>query len=118
MIFSALLIGCLLSAAIYGFQISSKGNHIIGVVIIFLALGGVFFVVRPEYSTLVANYLGIGRGTDLLLYLLFIMSIILIFLVHIKFRQHDILIASLARSIALSRPSSKPMIDDGKEESI
>jgi small membrane protein len=118
MIVSALLVGCLLVAAIYGFQILSRGNHIIGVVIISLALGGVFFVVKPEYSTLVANYLGIGRGTDLLLYLFFVMSIILIFLVHIKFRQHDILIASLARSIALSRPSSMPIIDNKKEDPI
>jgi small membrane protein len=118
MIISLLLVGCLLVAAVYGFLISGRGNRVFGGMIIFLALAGIFLVVKPEYSTLAANYLGIGRGTDLLLYLFFMMSIILIFLVHIKFRRHDILITNLARSIALSKPSYKPINDDINKETL
>ncbi len=31
---------------------------------------GAFFVIVPDFSSRIASYLGVGRGTDLLLYLL------------------------------------------------
>jgi small membrane protein len=118
MIISAILILFLAGAAIYGIKISGAGNYIIGATVILMALTGILLVARPRYSTIIANYLGVGRGADLLLYLFFMISVVFIFLVHIKFRQHDLLITSLARSIALSNAvSKKPGADIERDES-
>jgi hypothetical protein len=58
----------------------------------------VFF---PEQTFVFANLLGVGRGTDLLLYICFIIGIILMLLIHVKFQQQSIIITNLARAIAL-----------------
>lgn len=118
MIISIFLVICLLGVAIYGVKISARGNTVIGMTVILLTLSGVFLVAKPEYSTIIANQLGVGRGADLLLYLLFILMIALILLAHGKFRQHDILITNLARSIALANPKTKGFRENAVKEEI
>ena len=66
-----------------------------------------FFVIYPEESGVVANFLGVGRGADLLLYLCFMAGILLILLVHLKFRIQTIIITDLARAIALQNDLNK-----------
>lgn len=39
------------------------------VVIFLLAISGLVMVVRPEWANQIANFLGVGRGADLLTYL-------------------------------------------------
>ena len=51
------------------------GSHLLGarlvsrLVMLTLVCMGMFLVAVPEATTIVARYLGVGRGTDLLLYL-------------------------------------------------
>lgn len=103
---SVLLIMCLLGVSSYGMRTFIKGSYFIGGAVTVLALVGVVFVVHPEYSTMIANYAGIGRGADLLLYLFFMLSVVLILLIHAKFERQNVLITDLARSIALNTVKS------------
>ncbi|WP_133150138.1 DUF2304 family protein, partial [Vibrio splendidus] len=34
-----------------------------------LSIISIYFVLFPESTTIIANYLGVGRGTDLILYI-------------------------------------------------
>lgn len=63
-----------------------------------LSMLGVVFVLYPDLATTIANVVGIGRGTDLLLYCFTIILLILILLIHVKFARYDIIITELARS--------------------
>ena len=44
------------------------------IALLFVFLLGILAVVFPQYTTVVANRLGVGRGADLLLYLLVVIS--------------------------------------------
>ena len=69
------------------------------------ALMGIVAVLWPQLTTTVANVVGVGRGTDLVLYL-FVMVFAYSALVtaqRIHRLQHDITV--LTRALALSRPT-------------
>jgi small membrane protein len=100
MIISVMLIAVLASQCIYSIKIMTRGN-LVGLPLLVLSLAAIFFVIYPEESGLIANLLGVGRGADLLLYLCFMAGILLILLVHLKFRVQSIMITELARSVAL-----------------
>lgn len=101
MIIAALLIGTLAFIAAYSAFILHRGN-MIGLLLIIMSIAGIFFVIFPNETNIFANALGVGRGADLLLYICFMAGVLLIFLVHIKFRQQSILITELARAVAIN----------------
>ena len=71
---------------------------------IILALAAGFFaVVFPAYTTVIASYLGIGRGADLLLYAFVILA--LFYVVHQYRRQlwQEKVITDLARALTLAQ---------------
>lgn len=61
----------------------------------------VYAVIRPDDLTWVANQVGVGRGADLLLYLLAIAFIFLAFNTYLRFRGIDQRFTDLARAIAI-----------------
>ena len=48
--------------------------------------------------------LGVGRGADLLLYLLFMLVVSLVLMAHARFRRQDVALTELARAVALAFP--------------
>ena len=53
---------------------------------------GLYLVWTPEQSTAVAEFIGIGRGADLILYLWVCISLNMLLSLHLKLRiQHEIL---------------------------
>lgn len=46
-------------------------NRILGLLTLSVSALGIYLVIFPDFSTKLANLLGVGRGTDLLLYSLF-----------------------------------------------
>jgi len=71
---------------------------------------GIYCVWNPSSTTEVAHALGVGRGTDLLIYLWVVVSTALVLLLYIQLRRQMILITNLARHIAIQearRPSTK-----------
>ena len=60
----------------------------------------------PSYSTWLAEFVGIGRGVDLILYTWVGISLIVILNLHLKLRTQLELITILARKIALAEPAA------------
>nr|WP_120490924.1 DUF2304 domain-containing protein [Corynebacterium lactis] len=58
-------------------------------------------IVRPDDLTVIANYVGVSRGTDLLLYLLVLAFTFTTVSSYIRFREQELRYARLARAVAL-----------------
>jgi len=59
------------------------------------------FIIKPDWAQIIANYLGVGKATDLLLFMSFIIGIFISLTIHIKIKKMHQLITKLARHIAL-----------------
>src|SRR4051794_11652771 len=69
--------------------------------LIVFALLNVFAVLRPDDVTVVAHWLGVGRGTDLLLYLLVLAFLLGMLNFYLRFQGVDRRLTDLARSLAV-----------------
>ena len=58
--------------------------------------------INPDLSTAIANYLGVGRGADLLFYLSHLVLFFIAFMYYLKFKDMEIRFAQLVRHIAIS----------------
>jgi len=70
---------------------------------IVIALMGLYFVWQPSQANALAEVIGIGRGADLVLYLWTLISLLIVFNLHLKLRAQMELITGLAREVALLR---------------
>lgn len=68
-----LLVSVLLCCVFYGAYNSNRSRSI-GYGVILFGLAGIYFVFDPEKTTLLANYLGVGRGADLIVYCWIVIS--------------------------------------------
>jgi hypothetical protein len=75
------------------------------VVLLGLAAGGVVLALQPDLATDVANAVGIGRGTDLLVYVFILFSLFHIVHIGSRLRRMERQITQLARVTALERSS-------------
>lgn len=113
---SILMVIALLCVAFYAYRVMAQGN-MMALLLLLISLAAIFFVFFPEETIVIANMLGVGRGTDLLLYFCFIAGNILILLIHVKFRHQSIMITELARALALSQPK-RPANDSARDSAI
>ena len=67
----------------------------------------VFFVLVPETTVFVAQKLGVGRGTDLILYIFVLLFSFLALLFYSKLHRLEKIQTELARAIAI-RDAKKP----------
>ncbi|HAQ66723.1 MAG TPA: DUF2304 domain-containing protein [Phycisphaerales bacterium] len=101
--FQIVLLSFALVGAVTGIALVAK--NIIGratgaVILVLIALGAMFTVV-PNWTTAIAHALGIGRGADLLLYLLVIGSSTGFLVLYVKLRAVRREVTLLVRKIAL-----------------
>jgi len=61
----------------------------------------VYAILRPEDVTRVAHVLGVGRGTDLLLYLLIVTFVFAVINFYLRTKETERKITDLARAVAL-----------------
>lgn len=81
--------------------------------LVFIAVS-LWAVLRPDDLTVVARWMGVTRGTDLLLYVLVIGFLFTTLSTYIRFREQELRYARLARAIALQnavRPEEDPSDD-------
>ncbi len=71
------------------------------IMLIFLALAMVVAVLFPEITNQIANFMGVGRGADLLLYTLTLGFIIYVLNSYIKRQDDQDKLFRLARKVAL-----------------
>ena len=71
--------------------------------IMIAAVFGIYLVWVPEQATVIAQHVGIGRGTDLVLYIWILISFFSLVVVYLKMNNQFEAITSLARELALTR---------------
>jgi hypothetical protein len=67
-----------------------------------LAVSAVVTIARPEFLTAIAHVVGVGRGTDLLLYGFVMGFVFFAIATYLKFKDYEQRIAKLARHIAIA----------------
>jgi len=77
-----------------------KNNLILRFSFVLLFFTGILFVSFPSYLTLIANFFGIGRGTDLLVYIIVITFYFGFIKLYSKERKTDIKMTRIIRQIA------------------
>jgi small membrane protein len=88
--------------------IEYRRSPVVAVLSSVVALAGLYFVWVPSHSTQLAEFVGIGRGVDLVLYTWVGISLIVILNLHLKLRTQLESITVLARTIALANPVAVP----------
>lgn len=96
LILSALLGGLML----YAIKAAHKSPFVGGMAVA-VALVGLYVVWVPSHASIVAEWVGIGRGADLILYVWAAVSLIVMLNLHLKLRSQMELITALARNVAL-----------------
>ncbi|WP_425279305.1 DUF2304 domain-containing protein, partial [Corynebacterium bovis] len=90
----------------------AKAGVKIGFVVFVVA--SLWAVLRPDDLTVIAQWLGVTRGTDLLLYVLVIAFLFTTLSTYIRFREQELRYARLARAVALT--NAVPPADDAPAE--
>jgi len=72
------------------------------ILLLFFAVGAIIFILFPNLLNKIANFVGVGRGADLLLYVLTITFIYVQISNYIKSKEENIKIVKLTRKIAIS----------------
>ncbi|GAB7067923.1 DUF2304 domain-containing protein [Mycobacterium hodleri] len=68
---------------------------------VLFVLAGVYAIVRPDDTTVVANWLGVARGADLLEYALIVAFLFTTISTYLRFKDLELRYAQLARAVAL-----------------
>ncbi|HTL10422.1 MAG TPA: DUF2304 domain-containing protein [Chitinophagaceae bacterium] len=63
----------------------------------------VLFVLKPSISTRIANLLGVGRGTDLVLYLGIVIMAFVLLLMYSKIKKLEEMVTGLLRQQSLKK---------------
>jgi hypothetical protein len=98
---SVLLTGTLLYA-----WVEYRRSPVVASVSVLAACAGLYFVWFPAHATLLAEAVGVGRGVDLIIYVWVVISLLIVFNLHLKLRAQMELITRLAREIAILRVAS------------
>ncbi|KAA1380676.1 DUF2304 domain-containing protein [Aeromicrobium fastidiosum] len=86
---------------------TSRGGAYVKIGMVLFMGFAVYAVLRPEDVTWIATRLGVGRGTDLILYLLVVGFGFFSISTYLRFREVELRYARLARAIALSEASGQ-----------
>lgn len=68
---------------------------------VLFVVAAVYAIVRPDDTTVVANWLGVDRGADLLEYALIIAFLFTTMSTYLRFKDLELKYARLARAVAL-----------------
>lgn len=101
-----LLLAATLMLAFYFLTNRRKARAKAGVKLGFVLfiIAAVWAVLRPDDLTVLANWVGVDRGTDMLLYVLVVAFLFTTMSTWIRFREQELRYARLARAVALQNP--------------
>jgi len=68
---------------------------------VLFVFAAVYAIVRPDDTTVVANWLGVDRGSDLLEYALIVAFLFTTLSTYMRFKDLELRYAQLARAVAL-----------------
>jgi small membrane protein len=98
-----LLIGSIIALLLYLLRSrkNAKSRAWVKVGYVAFVLAGVYAVLRPEDTTVVAHWVGVARGTDLMLYGLIMAFCFTTLSTYMRFKDLELRYARLARALAL-----------------
>jgi hypothetical protein len=105
MIAQAILSLLLCTVLIYAWA-EYRRSPVVALMSLVASVVGLYFVWIPSHTTRVAEFIGIGRGADLVMYLWICISLIVLLNLHLKLRSQHEVITALARAIALANAYS------------
>lgn len=80
-----------------------RGRLLGRIVIVLFAGVGAFMILLPDLTTDIAQWLGVGRGADLMLYLGVLGFAFIAFVLYTRIRELEAEVTTLARAIAIER---------------
>ena len=107
---SQLLLGSLLLFIIYRTVVAYRSKTLsVGFTVTWLLFWsvGLILVIKQEWVISLANWIGIGRGVDLVIYLSIILLYYLIYTVLIRLQEIEENLTRIIRGLALKSPSRK-----------
>ena len=107
-----LLIGAIVSLLFYLLRSrsSAKTKAWVKVGYLLFVIAAVYAILRPDDTTVVAHWLGVDRGADLIGYVLIVAFIFTTMSTYMRFKDLELRYAQLARAVALEgarEPSPK-----------
>ena len=98
-----LLIAAVLGVLVYLLRSrrSAQAKAWVKIGYVLFVLAAVYAIVRPDDTTVVANWLGVDRGADLLEYALIVAFLFTTISTYIRFKDLELRYAQLARAVAL-----------------
>jgi small membrane protein len=100
MIAQLILTVLLLGIVLYAWQ-ERRRSRIVATLSLLAAGSGVLLVWVPSRASTIAEFAGIGRGVDLIIYIWIVISLLILLNLHLKLRVQLELTTALARQIAL-----------------
>ncbi|MCB1688806.1 MAG: DUF2304 domain-containing protein [Halioglobus sp.] len=79
----------------------SGGGYVLRLAMIVSVLSGIVLTWMPALSSVIANYLGVGRGADLIFYIWILVSMLALVSLYFSINQSKKQITELARALAL-----------------
>ncbi|WP_394334576.1 DUF2304 domain-containing protein [Mycobacteroides abscessus] len=83
-------------------------------------VAGIYAILRPNDTTTLAHWLGLGRGTDLMLYALIIAFAFTTLSTYLRFKDLELRYSRLARAVALrgAEPPSRDIAPELAPEEV
>jgi small membrane protein len=97
----SVIIAVLVIIALYVGTKRLSGLETLAVVVI--AVAGIVLAIFPQLSTRVANFLHVGRGTDLVFYFAVLAGLFVASNFYFRFKRHEEALIALARQNAIER---------------
>lgn len=80
---------------------NAKAKAWVKVGYLLFVIAAIYAILRPDDTTVVANWLGVDRGADLLSYALVIAFLFTTLSTYLRFKELEVRYARLARAVAL-----------------
>ncbi len=80
---------------------SARARAWVKVGYVLFVLAAIYAIVRPDDTTVVANWLGVNRGADLITYALIVAFLFTTISTYLRFKDLELKYAQLARAVAL-----------------
>ena len=80
---------------------NAKAKAWVKVGYVLFVIAAVYAILRPDDTTVMANWLGVDRGADLLSYALMIAFVFTTLSTYLRFKELEVRYAQLARAVAL-----------------
>jgi hypothetical protein len=99
----ALLIAAVITLLVYLLRSrrSAQARAWVKVGYVVFVIAAVYAILRPDDTTVLANWLGVDRGSDLLGYVLIIVFLFTTLSTYMRFKDLELKYAQLARAVAL-----------------